>query len=193
MGEDVTAGFMGRTELHRNKATGWEIQKAAVSTKSFSVVFCRVHSNFSDWTIHRQKGLWTAVNRSSRSNRGSQSIRFVKSVHDQSVTHPCMSKQPLLACVSRVYSSFSCLRCAFCSLIQQHSLILRLLHFKLVFCLLFKKKKSDCHSAGRTAGLSAVFSKEKAISVLRLLIPFYFLQRKTYLCRCTHWNKYLKR
>ena len=45
-GEEITAGFMGRTELCRSKAAGWE--KAAVSTKSFSVVFCRVHSNFSD-------------------------------------------------------------------------------------------------------------------------------------------------
>lgn len=44
----VTAGFVGRTELCRNKAAGWKNQKAQ---KSFNIVFCRVHSNFCDWTI----------------------------------------------------------------------------------------------------------------------------------------------
>jgi len=33
-----------------------------------------------------------------------------------------------------------------------------------------------------------MFSKEKAINMLRLQIPFYFLQCKIHICRCTHWS-----
>lgn len=56
LGEDITAGFMERTEMCRKEEAGWEIQDSCVSTKSFSVVFCRVQSNFSDWTIQIDRG-----------------------------------------------------------------------------------------------------------------------------------------
>lgn len=48
LGEDITAGFMERTEVCRKEAGGWEIQHSYVSTKSFSIVFFRVQRNFSD-------------------------------------------------------------------------------------------------------------------------------------------------
>lgn len=45
----------GENRIAQNKAAGWEIQKAAASTKSFSVVFCRVHSNSRDRTIQTDR------------------------------------------------------------------------------------------------------------------------------------------
>lgn len=86
--------------------------------------------------------------------------------------------------VSQVYSSRFWLRHEFQSLTKPYSLMLRQLCLKLFFCLL--------HFKSQVAGF-AVFSKEKAINEFRLLIPFYFLQCKMYLCTCIHWNKYLRR
>lgn len=39
--------------------------------------------------------------------------------------------------------------------------------------LLVVLKNLDCNSAGRTAGIFAVFGKEKPINMFRVLIPFH--------------------